>query len=469
MSKSTLSNVVSSLVQNATILRSQLLNKLFDPRRDIDLECGYPKSLTPDQFRYLYDREGIAQRVVQFWPDESWAMDPSVYETEDPSETAFEREWMTFRKRFNPFHFLHKIDVVSGIGRFGVLLLGLDDGQPLEAPVLSETGTPLGGVELLFLRAFAEDVVEVDSRENDMSNPRFGQPTMYSIKFTDVDSIGDTTVMQTQKVHWSRVIHIADNREGSEVYGKPRMEVAYNRLYDLRKVLGGSGEMFWKGGFPGYAIETDPDIPDVDLDTDSLREQLANHFNGLQRYLALTGVSVKSLAPQVADPKSHVAVLMEQIAITLGVPKRKFIGSEQAQLASAQDDRTWNKRVARRQEKYLTPMVISPFVDRLIALGILPEPTEYTVEWPDLNTVTDQEHAEVAAKRTEAFSKYVAGNVDQLIPPAEYLSMFHGLAQDEVDQIMEAAAERIAEIDAETEADQFVDDEEEEPLDPTEE
>ena len=42
-----------------------------------------------------------------------------------------------------------------------------------------------------------------------------------------------------------------------------------------------------------------------------------------------------------------------------------------------------------RQEGYLTPFVIRPFVDRLIALGVLPTPEEgYIVFWPDLGTQT---------------------------------------------------------------------------------
>ena len=52
-----------------------------------------------------------------------------------------------------------------------------------------------------------------------------------------------------------------------------------------------------------------------------------------------------------------------------GVPYRILVGSEEAKLASSQDKRTWNERVQKRRDNYLTPMVVRPFVDRLIALG----------------------------------------------------------------------------------------------------
>ena len=81
---------VRDMISNASLMRSTLLNKLIDPRRDIDQECGYPKELTTQQYRIMYDREGVASRVVSFFPEECWDQDPEVFETEDPNETAFE-------------------------------------------------------------------------------------------------------------------------------------------------------------------------------------------------------------------------------------------------------------------------------------------------------------------------------------------------------------------------------------------
>jgi hypothetical protein len=43
------------------------------PDRDIATECGYPAVVGIDQFRRLADRHGLAERVVNCPPDESWA------------------------------------------------------------------------------------------------------------------------------------------------------------------------------------------------------------------------------------------------------------------------------------------------------------------------------------------------------------------------------------------------------------
>jgi len=329
--------------------------------------------------------------------------------------------------------------------------------QPIDG--IDEKGERVGNPkhELLFTRVFSEAVVKVKTIEGDPNNPRYGKPVMYSVTFDTTtptrDSSGETKSTKTSQeknVHWSRVIHLADNRKSSEVYGVPRMQTLFNRLYDIRKIAGGSGEMFWKGGFPGFSFEMDANArPLTDAQKTALREEIANWMDGLQRAITTQGVKANSLDPQLADPKSHVETQLELISIALGIPKRIFMGAEQAKLASTQDTISWNKRVARRQNKYLSPYVVRPLIDRLIILGVLPEPKdmEYNIVWPDLDTPSDQDKADVMGKQTEAFSKYVNGGVDALIPEEIFLKLFAGLSADQVKEIMEAAQKREKELE----------------------
>ena len=450
--------VVRDMVSNASLLRSNLLSKLIDSRRDIDDECGYPKDITSAQYKMMFDREGIANRVVTIYPEETWGRDPEVFENESPDETEFEKAFKKVEKEFQLWSYLAKIDEISGIGRFGVLLLGIDDGKDLKEPVegIDPKGKKVGNAQhkLLYLRVFDESLVTVKEVEKDRTNPRFGKPLSYSVTFDSITYTRTTdgqiidTASQEQVVHWTRIIHIADNRRSSEVYGTPRMQVLFNRLYDLRKIAGGSGEMFWKGGFPGYSFEMAPDAKPLTTDElDTLRETVADYANGLQRYLTLQGITTKSILSQVADPKSHIEVQLEIIAIAIGVPQRIFMGSEQAKLASTTDSATWNKRINRRQTKYVTPYIIRPTVDRLIAFGVLPEVADYDVDWPDLESPSDLDKAEVLAKMAEAFAKYVAGGVDMLIPPEQFLIMFAGLTTEQVKEISKAAVEHQDDVD----------------------
>jgi len=460
--KATIANAaaIQEVLANMATSRSEFIQQLIDPRRDINDECGYPTttSITVDDMRELYDRESIATRVVEVMPKESWKTQPSVFETEDVDNiTAFEEAWTDLGQSLRGeswyqdeegspiWEHLLRADIQSGIGWYGVLLLGIDDGRDMREPAdFRALGT--GGKvtrKLLFLRSFDEALVNVTRYDSDPSSVRFGQPETYDITLNDPreqsqGGVGLSTA--TFNVHWTRVIHVADNLGSSEVLGVPRMRPVFNRLLDLRKLYGGSAEMYWRGAFPGLSVETHPQLGgEVAIDDALVKDRMEDYMNGLQRYLLLMGMSAKSLAPQVVDPTPQIDTQITAICIRLGIPKRIFMGSERGELASSQDEDTWNDRLRYRQANYITPRLIIPFVDRLILMGILPEPEGYSVVWPDLDSLTKLEQADISVKQTEAMTKYVGGNVEAMMTPFDYLVRVIGWTQEEAEAVVEAA------------------------------
>lgn len=434
--KEQLAHMAGLLMNEATTFRRELLQRLLSPARNIDTECQYPTDLTIIDYKEFFDRHGLATRVVSVWPEECWQIEPKIYETEDSGEeTEFEMAVEEITRRIPLWNTLFRADVLSGIGQYGVLLLGVNDGKPLSDPIegIDERGEKVGNKEheLLFVRPFDESVCTIKDYEKDNTNPRYGLPTQYDIKFESTQKV------ESLPVHWSRVVHLADNRTTSDVLGVPRMKIVYNNLLDIKKISGGSGEMFFKGGFPGYSFELTPEAEaaGATIDIDSMKEQTFLWGQGLQRWLYLTGVTAKSLAPQVADPSGHLDWHVKLMSMALGIPYRVLMGSEEAKLASTQDTKRHNGRVRKRQNNYLTPLVLRPFFDRLIMVGCLPEPKEYFVKWVNLDAPTDEDVANVAVKRTDALSKYVAGGVDALIPPRPYLSLVHKLTDEEIEEI----------------------------------
>lgn len=454
----------AQLVRNTLLSRQAWLKTLLDPRRDIDAECGHPQTLNIEDFAQAFSRQDVAARVVSLWPEETWCEDPEIYETEDATETEFEKEWKKLTTDLPIFSYLQRADVLSGIGRYGVLLLGFDDGGELDTPL--EGVTPSGDLpesqgrkrKLLYLRPLDETVVNIQAFENDPTNPRYGLPTRYQIKFADAetgilpagDGSGSTVTVVTRTVHWTRLIHLADNRRNSEVLGTPRMEKVMNRLLDLKKVSGGSGEMFWKGGFPGFSLETQSVGPGEEIatiDQEATAEQMEAYMNGLQRYIATEGLSVKGLTVQIADPRPHVEIQLKLISVAMGVPWRVLVGSEAAQLASEQDTRAWNRRINRRRKEYVDPFILRPFVHRLISAGVLPLPPQgVQIAWTDLNSPSEEDRATVAEKRTNAMAKYVQAGADTLMAPFHFLTLVLGLTDEEAESIIEDAGDRIDEI-----------------------
>lgn len=452
------------LIENAMTMRYDLLRQRMgqNDNKDIDKECGYPSVVTADLCKALYGREGIGKRVVDVLPDESWKMDPEVCEGEDDTETQFEKDWAKLVKKQNLYHILKRADRLSGIGTYGVIMLGLSDGAELFQPVagvafdVEGNVTSMGTAKLLYTRTFDETQVTIAAYETDVTSWRFGQPTAYTINFTQVEASAQSPqppVSQT-RIHWHRIIHLADNRESSDVFGEPRMKPVYNRIYDLRKVLSSSGEMFWKGGFPGLSFEVDPNlVGTADFDKTSLRKEMEDYSNGLQRYLALVGVQAKSLAPQVADPASHFTTHIKAICVSLGIPYRIFLGSEEAQMAGEQDSNAWNERLKDRQLKYINPMIITPFVMRMIALGCVAPLSDMegglTINWPDLHTRSAKEKADVAKTLTDAMTTYVQSGGSQLMAPRDFLIYVMQFNNEQADAIMDAVEEFMKENEGE--------------------
>jgi len=415
------------VIRNSIAISRAKMSRMLDPNRDIDKECGYPDVIDALQYRKIYDREGLGKRVVEIYPEASWSSNPVVTDgiSINENKSEFAKEWKEFAKSKKVWHYLHRADELSGVGHFGIIVMGIADSKPLKEAVEgvnADTGEISGVLshELKYLKVFSEENIDISRKDTNPESVRYGMPTLYSIRVADVEnrdsSVG--TALTNIQVHWTRVLHLADNRKDSDVYGVPRMQAVYNRIYDLRKILSGSGEMFWKGGFPGLSFETLPDVQDAEIDKESLEKEVKAYYEGLQRYIALQGMTAKSLTPQIADPSPHVEAMLKIIAIALGIPYRIFAGAEEARLASSQDARAWNKRVLTRREKYVEPLVIHPFIDVCHKYGFIkskPAEEVANVFWPKIDVSTEEDKANLADKRTNAMSKYVSSDCEAIM------------------------------------------------------
>lgn len=419
----------------------------FGGDRSIYQACGYPQNILFEEMWNRYKRGDIAKRIVNAFPDETWLGKPEVIDNEDPEETEFEKAWKTLVKDNKVYHYLKRVDRLSGIGRYGVLLLGFDGADPMEQPIA-------GKRKLLYLQPYKEDHVTIKKWDEDPKSERYGLPEIYEIDTGSVmkdEDKGTTGTVQTDKlklVHYSRIIHIAEDCSESDVYGTPRLEVMWNRLMDLDKIMGGSGEMFWRGGFPGLALEMDSEAnPDTQTITE-LDEEIEKYIHRLTRVLRLQGIEAKELTGDAKDPEGHVNVQLRIISAVTGIPVRILTGSERGELASTTDQRNWNKKVDERRKDYAEPMILREFINRMIEYGVLPKPQdgEYEVRWPDLDTMTEKESAEVdetRAKTLEHLAKANSIGGDMIVPVEHQRTDFLGYEQEEADQINEDVDEQL--------------------------
>lgn len=465
----TILNRVVETIDNIARSRSKLFDKFFgDPRRSLEAECGYPERIDTDKLWNMWKRSPFAQRVVSIYPIESWKSPPYIYEDESPDVTTeFERAFVELNKKLRAdswyeaedgfgspvFEALFRADVQSGIGSFGVLLIGLSDGKELSQPAdgLDNSGkyvekTYADGKrpELLYLKPYSEIFVNITQWETNPTNPRYGLPVMYQIQTADLDAttkVGNgVEPTKTIDVHWTRILHITDNRVSSDIHGTPRQEPVFEQLLDLRKLLGGSAEMYWRGAFPGISFETHPALNpmDIDIEVAELKEKADAYMNGLSRYLWTAGMTAKSMAPQVVDPSPQIDRQIDAICIQIGVPKRKFIGSERGELASSDDADSWQDKIQGRKRLYLIPHIVIPFVDRMIALGVLPRPKDkYRIFWPGTDTLSEKEQANIAETRTRTLGLYTSTGLDKILAPKDFLAQEMGYKPDQIKLFMD--------------------------------
>jgi hypothetical protein len=226
--------------------KAEFFRAIFDPRRDIYDECGYPRGyVPPEAYQELFERSVAGARVCEVLSKQSWKKPPTVFESKDTKDkTAFEEAWDKLGgdlggeqswykdEEYSPiWEYLMRADVLCGIGQYGCIFLGIDDDRDLSQPAdtLKEEGSipkevpkeknqpetpkdaippPSAGVsspaalnqfprykltvnedtpkrKLVYIRVFPETQARVVAYESNRRSPRFGRPTMYAVTFQD--------------------------------------------------------------------------------------------------------------------------------------------------------------------------------------------------------------------------------------------------------------------------------------------
>ena len=134
--------------------------------RDIYAAAGYDQKIGYEQYVLRYLRQDVARRVVNVVADDSWRLAPQLLDGLDldtaQEESEFTRTWLLLadnqaeeaETRRGLLHYLHRLDKVSGIGRYAVLFLGLRDGQLPSAE--ARPGSLSSPADLLFASVFDE-------------------------------------------------------------------------------------------------------------------------------------------------------------------------------------------------------------------------------------------------------------------------------------------------------------------------
>jgi hypothetical protein len=424
---------------------ASLLGRSYGTDRNLYEALGYKTELEYEDYATQYLRQAIAKAIINRPVKATWRGDITLLESNDENETLLEADWKELDRKHRLKSKFIRVDKLTQLGKYGVLLLGLSDVKNRDdymKPVQTS-------VKLNYIKPLGEKHAEIQSWESRSNNPRFGLPVYYNVTIYNPGQKTSTIL----RVHHSRIIHITGELLESEVEGVPALQAVFNRLKDLEKLVGGSAEMFWRGARPGYSNELKEGYQSTTQTEDQLRQQLDEYEHNLRRFITLEGLELKELKPQVSDPKSHVEVQLQMIAAERGIPLRILLGSERGELASSQDRNNWFEEIQTRREEFAEPQIIRPVVERFIQMGILRPPKqegEYSVEWMSLFKTGEKEQAEIASNLSSALKSYgTAPGLEMIFPTEAFMKYVLKFTDEQIEYVNELRGSMITEEEEE--------------------
>ena len=275
---------LSALVMRASY--ASALGMQYSDERDIYQALGYPLNINYKDYYSKYCRQDIAKAIIDRPVRVTWEGELALMEGGDDKDTALEKAWGELNDKLKLKTVFSRVDRLAGIGKYAVLVLGLNDVTNTEGFEKQVSG---GKRELLYVIPASEDNAAIDKWDQDVKSERFGKPLIYRVTITEPGA----STTKDLKVHYSRVVHIIDDILESEVEGIPRLQSVYNRLMDLEKLVGGSAEMFWRGARGGDAGKVDKDFTMTPAEQEDLINQIDEYEHNLRRFLINKGIDIQ--------------------------------------------------------------------------------------------------------------------------------------------------------------------------------
>lgn len=364
-----------------------------DTLHNIYLDFGYPQSLQFSNFWNMYRRFGIAQNVVELPVETSW-MNPPTIESENPQ---FNKELEKLIEQVRLFQRLKGLDTRQRVGRYAGMFMRVRDSKKPDQPI---DGKLSGLGAIMQMIPLYESQLKVLETDNDPTSERYTMPTMYQLNSSATGS-RDEQSGESFSIHPDRIVIAAEGADNGGIYGIPALEAGYNSLMDLRKIIGGGGEGFYKNSAQSivFGLKDTANAANVKSLLSDFNDNADDFMRNRQRRsLMAPGMDANVLGSELAQPKEFFMNALNDVAASARpmIPATILVGQQTGRLASEEDSRGFLSGINSRNENFTTSMVRDN-IDWLIKWGILPA-AEYTVEWDDLLALSDSEKLERGEK-----------------------------------------------------------------------
>lgn len=432
------------LINQLTDTRSRIAQAISggydfsDTLHNIFLDFGYNQNLDFYNYWNMYRRFGIAKAVCELPVDITWMRVPEI----ESSNAQFMREFERLADLVSFWIRLYAIDKRQRVGRYAGMFMRIRDGKSPEMPIENR----LNGIgAVMQMIPLYEGQLRVLETDNDPRSENYGMPKMYQFNSGDAGNRNEM-IASSFSIHPDRIVICSEDADNGGIYGVSALEACYNSLMDLRKIIGGGAEGFYKNAAQNIVFSLQ------DGASAKANEALLTRFNEqydefahnrMRRAMWTPGMDAKTLDSTLIQPKDFFFNSLYDVSASCKIPATILIGQQTGRLASSEDSRSFLSMINSRRENFGTES-INAMIDWFIKWGVLPA-AEYEVEWDDLLQLSKTEQLDAANKMADINDKQFKSGGSIAFDGAEIREMAGFDPMDEVD----SGSEMIDETDEE--------------------
>lgn len=386
------------------------------------IQYGYSEHVSFEMLYAAYERGGAGHGAVHRLLDVCWLKLPRIKKPDSDEKSQWEVKTGKVLRSIRAWSKFKDLDRRNLVGRYAAVIYRVADSKTLDEPLERAT-------KLVDLIPLYENQIQVTKWHTEQDAENYGTPAMF--QYRQISPPGTETEGRPEKwadVHPSRVQILAEGAVGDFYDGVPLLRAGFNRLVDLDKIAGGSGESFLKNSARTIVFKYEPGatpqaIPGPNgAETKSVREAHEEQARALNRStdaaVVMQGGDATTLQTAISDPTGPWTTAANEFAASVRIPFTVLFGQQTGRLASDEDKSDFANRCSSRQEFELTPM-LEEFITRMQAAGII-DSGEFEIQWPPVNAPTEKDKVDLLGKMTAAMQQaYQAGLTEPLFDANE--------------------------------------------------
>lgn len=367
--------------------------------------AGYPKLLNFGDHWNIQSRFGIAHAGIHKIVDKCWQSNPIITDGKNDGKrdsTPFEQDLNILIEKHALFARLKGVDWRQRVGRYAVILPIIKEQSP------GETFEPIkkvNSIEALIklVPKFESQVDVTDVGTNtDINSEDYGMPSHYNLReevFGDRNPIDNKQV----KLDPSRVFAVAEGADDGGIFGIPANEAGFNALIDLEIICASGQTALRKNAKQRFITSIKDNQVASALKDEKLKKEYDQNVDNFNRgdapNLTVYGMDIHTLQSTLADPTAPFTNSLNVYAASVNTPASEIIGVQMNKQASAGNEMAFNETATSRRENFITPAIIIAFLNYLINIGVVNEPSEeIIVTWLPLQEDSPSQMLELTDK-----------------------------------------------------------------------